>query len=679
MNVTSSHVVRIIFIIFLKTYICKLCYINKSYVSDKRQPTQNFNKIRHQIYIKSVKKSATKRRNNDKLNLTKLNATNALSPNWGKRETVTETNINSEEFLESLCNSSCNLCKQDGTLLLYTRCRHYNDGDYPFAKKRVIDTANALIGSRYFVSKYLFFKNGNVEYHNHSKWNHKKHSKSHVSSNIIIHNLLKYEAIKLHLHNVYEEIIRTIENTLMNKIFYVDNREEFHKRKNIIMNMLYEIYALKNGENNKRNNNLQMGKRNIRILFIGSNEFSLLCFKIILLIIKYVRNDVILDHVITKSPRKKGRNLLVKKSPVEEEAEKYEMNIFYYDKIKNNIHLLKKKIFDLCISISFGELFNSSFFKNIHSNIYTLHPSLLPFYRGASPIQRSLLNNESIFGYSIFLTTLRIDAGKVLMKRQFAFDQNFNFNDIITILFTFGTLHLMRNISFLSNYKLTNNETEALNGKTHPSSTWSTQNNYDHLNFHHMEHEKENVSLLRNKIHDFMQHTNAQQDLMNYSWQKNHHMYYMPYKNNTYAQKIKNEEKYVCFFCSTALQIHNKVRGFINWPKVECTFFLFQNGHLKVMEVKLIKTSYSSISNRTNDCSSNTNYSHHVFKHLGAVQMHKCFDATPRKFAIFDKKSINVQCKDNSLLKIYTLQRKNKKIMDSSSFFNSINRVDLLY
>ncbi|CAA9990738.1 methionyl-tRNA formyltransferase, putative [Plasmodium knowlesi strain H] len=669
MNITSYHV-QIFFVIFLKICTCKLCYINKVYVGKEGQPPQKISQSVHQISAKNVKASGTKERNQDKLNLTKLNGASGLSPSWGSCEALDGGRAFSEETHKVSCN-----------LLSILSSRDHGHGFHSGKEETVIHLTNALIGPKRFLNKYSFFKNNHEDYQPHPSEGrtHKRPTQLFQWTNIPLHNVLLHnvfqnEVVNLHLHNVYLEIIRTAQSTLRSKIFYVDIKEELRKRKNTIMDMLHQIYALEYKRNTQRSDRIRdKDKTKIRILFIGGNEFSLLCFKVIRLIIKYVRNDIVLDHVITKSPRKKGRHLKLKKSHIEEEAEKEKIKIFYYDKIRNDTYMLKNETFDLCISASFGEIFNASFFKNIASNVYTLHPSLLPLYRGASPIQRSLLNNESLFGYSIFLTNLRIDAGPVLIRSPHTFGDAFNFNDIITILFTLGSLHLMRHIFFLANYKLgsTNGELQRTVESPNPS-TISTHNNNKHLKIRHLLYDEENITPHNVKKKQFMLHTDIGQDKMNYAWLRNYLMLSSTHNNNTYAPKIKSEERYVCFFCSTALHIHNKVRGFINWPKVECTLYLVHKGGLKAMEVKLIKTSQES--------GDHISHQHlHQFKHLDALQSHKCFDGIPRKLAIFNRGAINILCKDNSLLKIYKLQRKNKKIMDASSFFNSINGVDLLY
>ncbi|CRG97522.1 methionyl-tRNA formyltransferase, putative [Plasmodium gallinaceum] len=614
MNVVSSYFIQIFIIIFLRSYAYKFSYTSKSYFSKKHYYFNKFNLTVNRINSKKTECI-------DKL------------------KNIHNFNVTKSKFSESFINPLENELKIKVNIFVEIKKwdNIYDKNHRSYILRKKINDIKNVFNKLNNTNKYLFFKDENTIY----IYNKKKE-----------YNLKTYllnlaysctNVIKLYMDNIYLEIVNIIEKTLGNKIFNVDIIKELNMRKYVIIDMLHDIHRRK-----------RINSKNVNLLFIGSNEFSNLCFKIILLIIKKLRNDIKLENVITKSPQKKGRNMLLQKSEIEEEANKNKINVFYYDKVKNDIYKLKNKTFDLCISVSFGEIFNNYFFRTINSNIFSLHPSLLPLYKGASPIQRSILNNESLFGYTIFLTNLNIDAGTILIKKAFCFDKNYNFNDIITILFTIGIIHLIKNIYFLSNYKLHLNET--------PSNTYNdfiTQNNRSECSdFNKI------IGNLSDTKRNSICSTNFKLSNFNKIFSNSYNK--MPLKDNNYASKIKNDEKYVCFFCSTSLYIHNKVRSFINWPKAECSLFLFQNNTFKIIDVKLIKTSYYL----------NNNYN---FINYCNIYNHKCFDKVPRKFVVFDKESLNIQCKNNTLLKIYKLQRKNKKIVNAVDFINSINKNDLLY
>ncbi|SCN62736.1 methionyl-tRNA formyltransferase, putative [Plasmodium chabaudi chabaudi] len=654
MNIRISYVVQILLITFLRSYAYKLSYINKLYFHKKNNTIRNVNYLIKFTNLKNVSHFPLKNKKNY-LNLLKLGVNN-WEDNSRNNGNKNARNVRDNKNTRAKCSIECFECPSKSSNL---------------EQPNRIDLTHIF----YKEKKYSFFKPSECAlYYIHTD----KYKSSIIYQKNVLAKLAIYSAQNLFFFNIFLEIIKIIENTLRNKIYYINIKEEFNKKKDAIIDMLHDIYKDKylNTIYEKRKKCSNNNDNKINLLFIGSNEFSSLCFKIILLIIKVLRNDIVIENVITKSPQKKGRHLLINKSPVEEEAKKNKINVFYYDKLKNNIHLLKNKQFNLGVSISFGEIFNTKFFKTINTNIYTLHPSLLPSYKGASPIQRSLLNNESLFGYTIFLTKLKIDSGASLIKKRFLFSPYFNFNDIITIMFTFGTLHFMKNIFFLSNLKLhqpestslsqTDTDTKHLEQKYDPHTYYYTNQNDKNINLRKRD-KIENLFLFPySQSNQFENSTNLSQKSLN-----SNNVPYEYYTNNCYAPKIKVEEKYTCFFCFTSLYIHNKVRSFINWPKAECTLFLLHDNKIRKIEAKLIKTSYN-LSNPQND----NIYDHTPFN---TMDDHKCFDDIPRKYAIVDKECINILCKNNTLLKIYKLQRKNKKIMDAITFINSINRGSILY
>lgn len=658
------YVIQILFIIFLKCHCYKIkCFnildLNKKKYYSFREHI-NCEHIRNSVNRNNLSNVLLRRRTKNAL--VKELYVSKLKDNYKTHTNFIRTN---NIFLEEDKKiQECNI----NNIINNNVDIQENVEKYNILYKNQLDDINILYILLFntlmiYKKKYDFFMNENYirSYYYIYKNNLGRDKKIYNTKNYFINtfSITWYNTIKPYMNNIFLEILNIIENTLGNKIFYIDIKQELNKNRDEIINALYNIYK---GNFRKRD------KKPIKLLFIGSNEYSNLCFKIILLIIKRLRNDIILDNVITKSPRRKGRNLILKKSNVEDEAIKNNINVFYYDKLKNNIHMLQNKKMDLCISISFGEIFNCNFFKTIKSNIFSLHPSLLPFYKGASPIQRSLLNNEILYGYSVFLTTLNIDSGNVIMKKPFWFNSNYNFNDIITILFTQGTLSLLKNISYLANYNkdiphkniYNNNICEETKNNLNQN---HVQNKYDsEINIHNSNLENKNNS--RNNILPL----NINNVLNNY----NNKMYIQnDYNiNNNYAPKIKNDEKYVCFFCSTSLFIHNKIRSFINWPKAECTLFLLQNEVIKPLEIKIIKSSYDL----------NNNYK--FIKYDGLINthdQHTCFDNIPRNFVYIQNDSLNILCKNNTLLKIYKLQQKNKKIVDAMSFINSINKCSLLY
>ncbi len=71
---------------------------------------------------------------------------------------------------------------------------------------------------------------------------------------------------------------------------------------------------------------------------------------------------------------------------------------------------------DLCITAAYGNYLPMKFLKIPKYGTLNIHPSLLPKYRGASPVQRSLINGDQVVGVSVLYTVKEMDSGPVLTR-----------------------------------------------------------------------------------------------------------------------------------------------------------------------------------------------------------------------------------------------------------------------
>lgn len=77
---------------------------------------------------------------------------------------------------------------------------------------------------------------------------------------------------------------------------------------------------------------------------------------------------------------------------------------------------------DLCVTAAYGNFLPNRFLDIPKHGTLNIHPSLLPKYRGASPVNRALLNGEREVGVTILYTILEMDAGPILAQRRVAVD-----------------------------------------------------------------------------------------------------------------------------------------------------------------------------------------------------------------------------------------------------------------
>jgi len=125
--------------------------------------------------------------------------------------------------------------------------------------------------------------------------------------------------------------------------------------------------------------------------------------------------------VITRPDKPAGRGKRLKPPPVKVEAERLGLKVYQPERIKDNEEL--KKILeeispDLIVVAAYGKILPDWLLKLPGYGVINVHASLLPRYRGASPIQAALLNGEKKTGVTIMKVIPELDAGDILSQRE---------------------------------------------------------------------------------------------------------------------------------------------------------------------------------------------------------------------------------------------------------------------
>jgi methionyl-tRNA formyltransferase len=101
---------------------------------------------------------------------------------------------------------------------------------------------------------------------------------------------------------------------------------------------------------------------------------------------------------------------------------------------------------DLAITAAYGQLLPERFLRVPPLGVLNIHPSLLPLYRGAAPVQRTLLDGLEYSGVSIVRTVLELDAGPILCQERVPIDENIQGPDLLEQLFALGAELLIQRI-----------------------------------------------------------------------------------------------------------------------------------------------------------------------------------------------------------------------------------------
>jgi methionyl-tRNA formyltransferase len=150
----------------------------------------------------------------------------------------------------------------------------------------------------------------------------------------------------------------------------------------------------------------------MKIVFFGTPDFAVGSLQAL------VEGGFEVTGVVTQPDREKGRGREVVMSPVKAYAVEKNIPVFQPEKIKRPeaVEELKKWEADLYVVAAFGQILSQEILDIPRYGCINVHASLLPKYRGAAPIQWSILNGDSVTGVTIMQMELGLDSGAILTQ-----------------------------------------------------------------------------------------------------------------------------------------------------------------------------------------------------------------------------------------------------------------------
>lgn len=196
-----------------------------------------------------------------------------------------------------------------------------------------------------------------------------------------------------------------------------------------------------------------------RILFLGTPEVAATSLQTI---VESSRRDENSPYeivgVVTQPPKRRKRRGKEEQSPVGLIATELDIPILTPEKAKDDAFLtsLENKFKpDLCITAAYGQYLPKRFLKIPKFGTLNIHPSLLPRWRGASPVQRSLEAGDNPVGVTVLFTVSKMDAGPIVAQRKQDIEENENATVLLPKLFQIGTEMLMEVLPDVINGKIT--------------------------------------------------------------------------------------------------------------------------------------------------------------------------------------------------------------------------------
>lgn len=182
-----------------------------------------------------------------------------------------------------------------------------------------------------------------------------------------------------------------------------------------------------------------------RIVFMGTPEFSVLPLEKL-----FNDKNISVELVITGQDKKRSRNKL-EPTPVKKKALELGIESYEPDNVnsKESLEKINKINPDFIVVIAYGQLIKRELLEGYRDRIINIHSSLLPKYRGAAPMQFSILNREKLTGVTAMLIEKGMDSGDILGVREFPMKED---TDIETLHDSLSKLGAELIVDVVNNY-----------------------------------------------------------------------------------------------------------------------------------------------------------------------------------------------------------------------------------
>ncbi len=154
-------------------------------------------------------------------------------------------------------------------------------------------------------------------------------------------------------------------------------------------------------------------RKRLRAVFLGTPEFAVPSLRVLV-------DDVDVLAVVTQPDRPQGRGRRVASPPVAEIAQQLGLRILQPARLKDPlaIETLRALGPDIIVTVAYGKIIPPQILALPPLGCINVHPSLLPKYRGASPIQAAIADGERETGVTIMYQSEALDAGDLILQRR---------------------------------------------------------------------------------------------------------------------------------------------------------------------------------------------------------------------------------------------------------------------
>lgn len=186
----------------------------------------------------------------------------------------------------------------------------------------------------------------------------------------------------------------------------------------------------------------------LNIIFMGTPDFAEESLKQL----KESKHNIL--GVVTTADKPKGRGMKLQPTPVKECAIKNNLKIYQPEKIRGNIKFIeeiKRLNPDVICVVAYGKILPKELLEIPKYGCINVHPSLLPKYRGSTPIQTAIINGDKTTGVTTMYMEEDLDAGDIILQKEIEIGDNQTAGEVWNILAKIGANLLVETMDKIEN------------------------------------------------------------------------------------------------------------------------------------------------------------------------------------------------------------------------------------
>ena len=153
--------------------------------------------------------------------------------------------------------------------------------------------------------------------------------------------------------------------------------------------------------------------------------------------------------VVTQPDRPAGRKRILTPNPVKTAAREMGIPVYDFPRIREHAALLASLGADCMVTCAYGQILSAEVLAAFPAGVYNVHTSLLPRWRGASPVQHAILAGDAETGVTIMRTETGLDTGDILLAKRVSILPSHTAGTLADELFALGAEALLEALSML--------------------------------------------------------------------------------------------------------------------------------------------------------------------------------------------------------------------------------------